>query len=71
MARKPVVKKEVAVEAAPAETKQSASVSVKNVTKTWFRQPSSNTRIDSNETKPMNNDGWLQSQIEAGFMVIQ
>lgn len=66
---------ETAAGTKPEETQVSApeTVMVKNVTrtKTWMRQPSSGTRIDFNERKPMNNDGWLGNQVAAGFLVIE
>lgn len=73
MAKKPSKKAEVAetpevVEPVKADDK---TVRVKNKTNTWFRQPATGIRIDSNEVKPMDNDGWLRSQVEAGFLELQ
>lgn len=43
-------------------------LSMKNVTNTWFVQPSSGTRIGAGQVRPLNNDGWLRSQVKAGFL---
>lgn len=43
-------------------------VQVKNISKTWFVQPDTFIRIDRGETKPLNDDGWLFQQIQAGFL---
>lgn len=48
-----------------------ATVEVKNITKTWLRQPSSGVRIDAGQIKPLNNDGWLEGQVTARLLVIQ
>lgn len=53
----------------PKKSEDSKVLSMKNVTKTWFVQPSSGTRIGAGQVRPLNNDGWLRSQVKAGFLV--
>lgn len=60
-------KKETKVTAEPVKAKSSA-VSVKNLTNTRFVQPSTNVNLWPGETKPLNDDGWLASQLSAGFL---
>lgn len=43
-------------------------VMAKNISVTWFRQPSTGTKIDVGETKLLKDDGWLAAQIEAKFL---
>lgn len=85
MAKKPVTKK-AEVEVAPEklktadqaeantktepETEKVKSVQVKNLTKTRFFQSSSDTAIWGGQTKPLNLDGWLQNQVDAGLLEI-
>lgn len=52
------------------ETGKVKSVQVKNLTKTRFFQSSSDTAIWGGQTKPLNLDGWLQNQVDAGLLEI-
>ena len=72
MAKKPIEKVEV-VEEKVVETPKPAAktgITVENVTKTWFVQPRTNTRIDAGEVKLLEEDGWVHLQIQAGFFKV-
>lgn len=46
------------------------TVSVKNISKGRFVQPSTNITLWPGETKPLSNDGWLDNQVNAGLLEI-
>ena len=46
------------------------TVSVKNISKGRFVQPSTNITLWPGETKPLSNDGWLDNQVTAGLLEI-
>lgn len=71
------VKEKVVVETAekPEEktvdtAKEPTTVKVKNISKSRFTQASSGVTLFPNDSKPLNKDGWLQNQIDAGYLVI-
>lgn len=57
-------------EEAPKTKSKFKAVTVKNLTKVRFVQPTSKINIWGGETKPLNDDSWLESQIKAGYMEI-
>lgn len=61
-------KVEAPVTPAPKTARPKGTVLVKNKTKTYFVQPASGIRIGQGEEKPMLDEGWLQMQIDAGFL---
>lgn len=67
-AAKPTPRKtEGAAKAAPKAAKAkggSQLVMVKNLRKTFFRQPSTGIRINALETKELKDDGWLELQCQ-------
>lgn len=67
MTSKTSKKKEV-----PAATKPAAKkgITVENVTKTWFVQPSTGVRIDAGQTKLLEEDGWVKLQVDANFLKV-
>lgn len=67
MTSKTSKKKEV-----PAATKAAAKkgITVENVTKTWFVQPSTGVRIDAGQTKLLEEDGWVKLQVGAKFFKV-
>lgn len=68
---KPVEKVEVKKTEKPAvEKKKPKTVLVKNLTKVRFTQPSSGVTVYGQDEKPLNIDGWLENQINAGFMEV-
>ncbi len=52
---------------APAAKK---GITVENVTKTWFVQPSTGVRIGAGETKLLEEDGWVKLQVDAKFFKV-
>lgn len=52
------------------DTKAPAGITVKNLRKTWFVQPSTQTRISVGAEVLIANDGWAQNQIAAGFFEV-
>lgn len=52
------------------ETKAPVGITVKNLRKTWFVQPSTQTRINVGAEVLIANDGWAQNQIAAGFFEV-
>lgn len=69
---KPVASKatEVVSEVVAEETGNLKTVSVKNISKGRFVQPSTNITLWPGETKPLSNDGWLDNQVTAGLLEI-
>lgn len=65
-----VVSEVVAAEVAAEETGNLKTVSVKNISKGRFVQPSTNITLWPGETKPLSNDGWLDNQVTAGLLEI-
>ena len=67
-------KKEDVVAAKPAPTPTAPvakkGITVENVTKTWFVQPSTGVRIDAGQTKLLEEDGWVKLQVEAKFFKV-
>ena len=65
-------KKEVQAKAAPAPVAPTAKkgITVENVTKTWFVQPSTGVRIDAGQTKLLEEDGWVKLQVDAKFFKV-
>lgn len=47
-----------------------AGITVRNLRKTWFVQPSTQTRINVGAEVLIANDGWAQNQIAAGFFEV-
>lgn len=45
-------------------------ITVENVTKTWFVQPSTGVRIGAGETKLLEEDGWVKLQVDAKFFKV-
>lgn len=77
--KKPVVSEEtevvseVVAEVVSEETEAVVTlktVSVKNISKGRFVQPSTNITLWPGETKPLSNDGWLDNQVNAGLLEI-
>lgn len=54
----------------PDAAKKTSTVKVKNLTKSRFVQPGTKITIYGGQEMPMANDGWLNNQIAAGFLVI-
>ena len=52
------------------EPKTPVGITVKNLRKTWFVQPSTQTRINVGAEVLIANDGWAQNQIAAGFFEV-
>ena len=52
---------------APAAKK---GITVENVTKTWFVQPSTGVRIGAGQTKLLEEDGWVKLQVDAKFFKV-
>lgn len=64
-------KKEETVAAKPAPTPAAKKgITVENVTKTWFVQPSTGVRIDAGQTKLLEEDGWVKLQVDAKFFKV-
>lgn len=57
-------------EKAVVAAKEPTTVKVKNISKSRFTQASSGVTLFPNDSKPLNKDGWLQNQIDAGYLVI-
>lgn len=58
-----------ASKAAPAPAAKKG-ITVENVTKTWFVQPSTGVRIDAGQTKLLEEDGWVKLQVDAKFFKV-
>lgn len=71
MTSKTSKKKEVpaATKAAPTPAAKKG-ITVENVTKTWFVQPSTGVRIDAGQTKLLEEDGWVKLQVDAKFFKV-
>ena len=71
MTSKSSKKKEVQAEtkAAPAPAAKKG-ITVENVTKTWFVQPSTGVRIGAGQTKLLEEDGWVKLQVGAKFFKV-
>lgn len=52
------------------ETKAPVGITVKNLRKTWFVQPSTQTRISVGAEVLIADDGWARNQIDAGFFEV-
>lgn len=67
-------KKEVKVPAkaapTPAAPVAKKGITVENVTKTWFVQPSTGVRIEAGQTKLLEEDGWVKLQVDAKFFKV-
>ena len=64
-------KKEETAAAKPAPTPTAKKgITVENVTKTWFVQPSTGVRIDAGQTKLLEEDGWVKLQVDAKFFKV-
>lgn len=50
--------------------KTPAGITVKNLRKTWFVQPSTQTRINVGAEVLIADDGWARNQIDAGFFEV-
>lgn len=61
---------DVKVEGVKVKAKAPAGITVKNLRKTWFVQPSTQTRIGVGAEVLIANDGWAQNQIDAGFFEV-
>lgn len=66
-ASKPAAEKEDKVASKPEAKK---GITVENVTKTWFVQPSTGVRINAGETKLLEEDGWVKLQVDAKFFKV-
>ena len=60
----------VEVEDDKVQAKAPAGITVKNLRKTWFVQPSTQTRISVGATVLIADDGWARNQIDAGFFEV-
>ena len=60
----------VKVEDTKAKAKTPAGITVKNLRKTWFVQPSTQTRINVGAEVLIADDGWARNQIDAGFFEV-
>lgn len=60
----------VEVEEVKVKTKAPVGITVKNLRKTWFVQPSTQTRINVGATVLIADDGWARNQIDAGFFEV-
>lgn len=60
----------VEVEGAKVKAKAPTGITVKNLRKTWFVQPSTQTRINVGATVLIADDGWARNQIDAGFFEV-
>lgn len=58
------------VEDTKVKAKTPAGITVRNLRKTWFVQPSTQTRINVGAEVLIANDGWAQNQIDAGFFEV-
>lgn len=54
----------------PAAPTAKKGITVENVTKTWFVQPSTGVRIGAGETKLLEEDGWVKLQVDAKFFKV-
>lgn len=61
---------DVKVEGVKVNAKAPAGITVKNLRKTWFVQPSTQTRINVGATVLIADDGWARNQIDAGFFEV-
>lgn len=60
----------VKVEDVKVKAKTPAGITVKNLRKTWFVQPSTQTRINVGAEVLIADDGWARNQIDAGFFEV-
>ena len=60
----------VEVEEVKVKAKAPVGITVKNLRKTWFVQPSTQTRIHVGATVLIADDGWARNQIDAGFFEV-
>lgn len=58
------------VEDTKVKAKTPAGITVRNLRKTWFVQPSTQTRINVGATVLIADDGWARNQIDAGFFEV-
>lgn len=58
------------VEDVKVKAKAPTGITVKNLRKTWFVQPSTQTRINVGATVLIADDGWARNQIDAGFFEV-
>lgn len=54
----------------PVTPKAKKGITVENLTKTWFVQPSTGVRISAGETKLLEEDGWVKLQVDAKFFKV-
>lgn len=68
--QKKVTAAKTKVEDVKVTAKTPAGITVKNLRKTWFVQPSTQTRISVGAEVLIADDGWARNQIDAGFFEV-